>query len=106
MEMSTIETLISVAPALLRGEFPEYPTRVERRAIEILNILKDGQWYTPSEIAESLGVGKKYVSDILRALRRPWCLETKQQHVRNQEKYWKMKIMIKNNLELKKALEE
>lgn len=89
MEKSTIQDLISKAPALLKGELSEFPTRVERRALQVLEILKDGKWHIPSEIAVLIGVSKKYVSDILRAVEKPWNLETKREG-RDKEKYWRI----------------
>lgn len=89
MERSTIEDLISKAPALLKGEVSRFSTKVEQRALQILEILKDGEWHTPSEVATLVGISKKYVSDILRAVEKPWDLETKREG-RDKEKYWRI----------------
>lgn len=74
MRESTIEQLRSLAPDLLVGKLPYPIPAAAQHAISILKILDDGEWHTAAEIAEELGIGKKYVRDILRTCKEPWGL--------------------------------
>lgn len=75
MQKSTIEKLKKLAPDLLLGKLPYPIPATVQQAISILKILEDGKWHTAAEIAEELGIGKKYVRDILRTCKEPWALE-------------------------------
>lgn len=75
MQKSTIDSLRSLAPDLIRGKLP-YPIPAHcQHALAILEILRDGEWHTARQIGEKLGIGKKYAGDILRVCREPWKLK-------------------------------
>ena len=83
MQPSTAANLKAVAADILWGRLTEktpFCPKVVSVAIAVLAILKDREWHTSLEISESLGIGRKYVSDILKACSEAWGLES---HRRN-----------------------
>lgn len=74
MNETTINNLRSIAPQLLTGKSPYPAPSYAQHALSILKILDDGEWHTAGEIAEQIGIGKKYVRDILRACKDDWGL--------------------------------
>ncbi|MBD2364502.1 hypothetical protein H6G36_25570 [Anabaena minutissima FACHB-250] len=74
MQKSTIDNLQQLAPDILVGKLPYPSPAYAQHAISILRILDDGEWHTAGEIAAELGIGKKYVRDILRTCKDPWGL--------------------------------
>lgn len=86
MRDSTAKYLKSIAPKLLKGELSKPTPVIEQRAIDILEILQDYQWHTSGEIAERLGIGRKYVNDILRVVQVDWGLMSQP----SRTKGWKM----------------
>lgn len=83
MQLSTAENLRAVAPQILSGQYTAdtpFCPEVVKRAIAILEILKDGNWHTAAAISNQLGIGSKYTRDILRVCAEAWGLEA---HRRN-----------------------
>ncbi|WP_088893186.1 hypothetical protein [Leptolyngbya ohadii] len=83
MQESTAQNLRAVAPKILSGEIKKdapFTPEVVKRAIDILEVLRDGQWHTATEIAQSLDIGAKYARDVLRVCAEAWELES---HRRN-----------------------
>lgn len=72
MNKSTLDNLKKLAPDLLVGKLPYPIPAYAQHAISILNILNDGKWRTAQEIANELGIGKKYAADILRTCKDAW----------------------------------
>lgn len=68
MDKNTTAKLKEMASQLIKGEAPSPCPIVGQRAIAILKVMADGKWHTTTQIAQQLGIGKKYVSDILRAV--------------------------------------
>lgn len=86
MRDSTARYLKSIAPKLLKREVSKPALVIEQRAIDILKILQDYEWHTSGEIAERLGIGRKYVNDILRVVQVDWGLISQT----SRTKGWKM----------------
>jgi biotin operon repressor len=80
VQKTTLDNLRSLAPDLLVGKLPYPIPAYAQHAISILKILDDGEWHTAAEIAEELGIGKKYVRDILRTCKEPWGLAVSNPH--------------------------
>jgi response regulator of citrate/malate metabolism len=74
MTPETAERLKNQAASLLEGRVSRPTPLVEQTAIAILEILKDGNRHTAAEIGEKIGVGRKYVRDILRVVKKEWGL--------------------------------
>ncbi|PHJ64955.1 hypothetical protein VF04_03990 [Nostoc linckia z7] len=74
MDNSTIAQLKELAPDLLQGKIPSPCPVTAQRAIALLEILKDGNWHTATEMGKRLGIAPKYVNDILRACSQSWAL--------------------------------
>ena len=56
------------------GKLPYPIPAIAQHTISVLKILSDGNWHTSGAIAQELGIGKKYVRDILKACKKPWGL--------------------------------
>ncbi len=88
MKDSAIAHLKSVAPKLLKGETSTPTPILEQRAIAILKVLEDYEWHTSVEIAQRVGIGRKYAADILRVVANDWSLMS--QRGSGEDVGWKM----------------
>jgi GTP-sensing pleiotropic transcriptional regulator CodY len=93
MHPSVSKHLNSVAAELLIGNVSKPSPISEQRALQILEILKDGEWHTASEISNQIGISRKYVADILRACKTPWNLES----ATSRYKGWKLAKIQQEN---------
>lgn len=83
MRNTTAQQLRAVAPQILSGQItgdePFCPD-VVKRAIAILDILKDREWHTARDVGEQLGLTAKYTRDLIATCAESWELES---HRRN-----------------------
>ena len=92
MQPSTVQFLKSIAPNLLRGEVSNSSPLVQQRAIAILEILKDYEWHTSKAIADQLGISRRYVQDILRAVQPSWGLISSTSYKQG----WRLRPLVPN----------
>lgn len=83
MRDATAQNLRAVAPKILSGEIKgaePFTPEIVKKAIAILEILKDREWHTATQISETANIGAKYARDILQTCSQEWSLES---HRRN-----------------------
>jgi len=77
MNHSTITNLKSWAYGwIATGKAQDYLSRYQQKAIAIHNLLLDGEWRNASAIATEIKLSQKATSDLLRALKEPFGIES------------------------------
>jgi len=77
MNHSTITNLKSWAYEwIATGKAQDYLSRYQQKAIAIRLILYDGEWRNASAIAKEIELSRKATSDLLRALKEPFGIES------------------------------
>jgi len=77
MNHSTITNLKSWAYEwIATNKAQDFPSRYQQKAIAIRVILCDGEWRNASAIATEIELSRKATSDLLRALKEPFGIES------------------------------
>jgi len=77
MNDSTIINLKSWAYEwIATNKAQDFPSRYQQKATAIHSILYDGEWRNASEIAKEIELSQKATSDLLRALKEPFGIES------------------------------
>lgn len=78
MQQTTVQNLRAVASQILAGQYTKetpFCPEVVKRAIDVLEVLKDGDWHTAAQVGADLGLGKRYVHQVIQACSEAWGIE-------------------------------